>query len=248
MTQSLPKVKTILAPELKVTVTESGNGRLEGYANVFNVKDSYNDVTLPGAFSKHLQEFIGKGFLLIDHEWEYDKAVGFIVDAYEDAKGLYFVAEFHGDDKAQGIRQKVAERMAAGKEVGLSIGYWTLAESTGQFMGETVNLLEELRVREVSIVVAQSNEDSMATSVKRSRGDEHQSLIDDAQNYLSRVKGINDLGRSESWQQDRANELKALGALFMQAADELTPVQEVHDESDGDALAALALLDADLVL
>lgn len=248
MTLSQPKNKTILAPELKVTVTESGNGRLEGYANVFNVKDSYSDVTMPGAFQKHLPEFIGKGFLLIDHEWEYEKAVGMIVEAYEDAKGLYFVAEFHGDDRSQGIRKKVQERMTAGKEVGLSIGYWTLAEETGQFDGETVNFLKELKVREVSIVVAQANEDSAATAVKQSRKDQHDAIVEDATAYLGRIKEINDLGRSDDWKQERADEFKALGALFMKMAEELTPVLEAQDESDGDAAAALVLLEADLVL
>mgnify|MGYP003525908779 CR=1 FL=1 len=253
MTLSQPKNKTILAPELKVTVTESGNGRLEGYANVFNVKDSYSDVTMPGAFQKHLPEFIGKGFLLIDHEWEYEKAVGMIVEAYEDARGLYFVAEFHGDDRSQGIRKKVQERMTAGKEVGLSIGYWTLAEETGTLDGQSVNFLTDVLLKEVSWVVAQSNTPSEVTGVKSTeqkatRKDQHDAIVEDATAYLGRIKEINDLGRSDDWKQERADEFKALGALFMKMAEELTPVPDAQDESDGDAAAALVLLAADLVL
>jgi len=126
--------------------------------------------------------------------------------------------------------------------------YWTLAEETGQFDGETVNFLKELKVREVSIVVAQANEDSAATAVKQSRKDQHDAIVEDATAYLGRIKEINDLGRSDDWKQERADEFKALGALFMKMAEELTPVPQAQDESDGDAAAALVLLEADLVL
>lgn len=251
--KTTPKHKAFLAVDLKMSPTESKNGRIEGYANVFGVIDSYNDVTRPGTFTKRLPEFIKKGFMLPDHKWDVEAAVGYIVEAYEDAKGLYFVAEFHGDEDSQKIRMKAQERMDAGKEVGLSIGYWTMGEEPGTLDGQSVNFLTDVLCREVSWVVAQANEESEATGVKTvdqkaTRKDQHDAIVEDATAYLGRIKEINDLGRSDDWKQERADEFKALGALFMKMAEELTPVPDAQDESDGDAAAALVLLEADLVL
>ena len=102
--KTTPKHKAFRAVDLKMSTAESKNGRLEGYANVFGVIDSYGDVTRPGTFTKRISEFIGAGYMLPDHEWNVRHAIGYIVEAYEDAKGIFFVAEFHSDDESQALR------------------------------------------------------------------------------------------------------------------------------------------------
>ncbi len=236
-----------------VNLEDAGPGTLEGYANVFNVKDSYGEVTLPGAFRQDIDEFVQKGYLLIDHEWEVESCIGYILEAREDGTGLYFKAQFHSTPQAQDIRRKIGERMAAGKEVGLSIGYFVLEDGTGDFEGEQVRFLSRLLVKEVSPVVAQASEPSMVTSVKQTRPDQHEALLKDADAYLERVKDINDLGRPDAWKSDRAGELLALAQKFSEAAAGLaTEEPELQatdaDDDDGDALAALALLEVDLIL
>lgn len=224
-------------------VGDQGNGTLEGYANVFEVKDSYGEVTRPGAFAQDIQEFISKGYLLPDHEWEITCACGFISEAKEDSKGLWFKAEFHSDDESQKIRLKVQERLAAGKEVGLSIGYWVIDGGYEMVDGEEVYMLRRLLVKEVSIVIAQANEPSSVTGVKQTREEAGVSLKTSAESYIARLREINDLGRPDSWKQERADELRSLASMLSEAADGLIPEPAAKENTDDEeAQAALALL------
>lgn len=234
-----------------VSLDDSSPGYLEGYANVIGVIDSYSERTMPGAFAQDIQEFIGKGYLLLDHEWEVETAIGYILEAREDSMGLWFKAEFHSTPQAQEIRRKLAERIAAGKEVGLSIGYWVIEAESITEEGETIRELKRLLVKEVSVVVAQANAPSTVTAAKsQSREDEYQTLSSAIAGYASRVKEINDLGkRSDDWKQSRADELYSLAMKLDEAAGSLMPTEEPAktEDDDGDILAALALLDLDLI-
>lgn len=243
-----PELKRLCGLVKAVTLDDTSPGSLEGYANVIGVVDSYGERTMPGAFAQDVQEFISKGYLAVDHEWEVkDGAIGYIVEAKEDTTGLWFRAEFHTDQKSQDIRRKVAERLAAGKEVGLSIGYWTMeAESVTTDM-ETVRELRRVLVKEVSVVFAQANQPSVVTSAKSvTREDEYTALASAVDGYASRIKEINDLGRPDTWKQDRVEELNALVIKLSEAADSLTPAEKPAQDDDGDALAALALAGATL--
>lgn len=243
-----PELKRLTGMVKAADLSGDGAGTLEGYANVLNVVDSYGERTVPGAFAQDIPEFIGKGYLAVDHEWEVkDGAIGYIVEAREDATGLWFRAEFHTDGKSQDIRRKVAERLAAGKEVGLSIGYWVMEADTVTENGETIRELKRVLVKEVSVVFAQANAPSTVTSAKSAtREDEYLALSQAVAGYTSRVREINDLGnRSDTWKQDRVDELMALVLTLDEAAGSLMPTEEPQDD-DGDALAALALAGATL--
>lgn len=227
------------------------NGYLEGYANVIGTVDWYGDKTMPGAFVEDLPEFIGKGYLAVDHEWEIkDGAIGWIGESKEDPVGLWFRAGFHSDPDSQKIRTKVNERLTAGKEVGLSIGYYTIDSETVTENEETIRLLKRLRVKEVSVVFSQANDPSVVTDAKSSKFDEqYRAITDGLADLIGRVEAINDLGRGEAWKQARVSELRDLGSLALKLADRLEPQEppkgtdpEPQDLSDERRQVALGLL------
>jgi phage head maturation protease len=58
----MPMTKQRLDIPLKLK-SVSDSGEFEGYGSVFGVKDSYDDVVVPGAFSKSLQSWREKNAL-----------------------------------------------------------------------------------------------------------------------------------------------------------------------------------------
>ena len=68
----MPMTKQRLEIPLKLK-SVSDSGEFEGYGSVFGVKDSYDDVVVPGAFSKSLQSWRGKNALpalLLQHQMD----------------------------------------------------------------------------------------------------------------------------------------------------------------------------------
>lgn len=115
-----PEVKQVRkAFEWKADAVEGG---LEGNANGLGIMDRGGDVVAPGAFKACLPAFIEKGFMAVGHDWE-GLPVGFFTTAKESGGFLRVGAQFHSDEVAQRARTVVMERLAAGKFVGLSIGF-----------------------------------------------------------------------------------------------------------------------------
>src|SRR4051812_43516759 len=109
--------------ELKAVT--SGPGGFEGYASLFGVLDSGGDIVRAGAVKKTLETFVKDGFIADGHNWGSvaEGAIGAIVGAHQDARGLFIRTEYHTTQRAQDSRKIALERMARGKSVGLSIGY-----------------------------------------------------------------------------------------------------------------------------
>src|SRR5262245_25121529 len=96
-------------------------GELLGYASVFGNVDRTGERVLPGAFSKSLPAFIQQGYLGLNHDPH--APIGWIRDAAEDRHGLLVAARWHGDALAQTVRQRTRERLAAARDVVMSIGF-----------------------------------------------------------------------------------------------------------------------------
>lgn len=104
-------------------VSNDGPGFIEGYRSVFSVIDEGGDIVVKGAFADCLKEYLDSGFTAHSHDWDFDKAVGFPIEAREDDHGWFVRSQFHSTPDAQAIRTKAKERMEAGKQVGFSFGY-----------------------------------------------------------------------------------------------------------------------------
>jgi HK97 family phage prohead protease len=147
----------------QVKAVDSTNGGFMGYASVFNQKDSYGEATVPGCFKTWLQEFINDGWIAEGHKWG-EMGFGYIKNAYEDGYGLMIEVEFHSDANSQAIRTKINERIAAGKSVKLSIGYYLKAWKWLE--EESTLLLTEVQLKEVSVVNVPALQSASVMSAK----------------------------------------------------------------------------------
>lgn len=174
---------------------DSDSGGFSGYGNNFGVLDSWDDITLPGCFSKVLKDFEETGFGGADHRWGIQSEIGIVSKVYEDSTGLFVEMSYHPTGDAQVVREKVNNRLANGKKCCLSIGYqlakdgyeYLVGEEAAQFLKnpsqETLSYLKERqplvriikevkKLYEVSIVSVGANCDSEITQSKSERHEE----------------------------------------------------------------------------
>lgn len=201
---------------------ETGPGGFSGYAAIFNEIDEGGDVIVKGAFTDTIEEFLQKGFTAHSHDWSVTGTIGYPVNAYEDDKGFFVESKFHSTADAQTVRTKASERMTAGKQVGLSIGYRAIGpidipvedyeqelpkyipeaalsrafERARKFNG--IRVLRKIENFEHSIVTAPMNRLAEATSIKglpdgSTFADHLQSVLDANLEVTRRAKEIQDL-------------------------------------------------------
>lgn len=106
-----------------LVVSEEGPGTIEGYRAVFGEIDEGGDLIVQGFFKESIPEYLDAGFTTHSHDWDFDKTVGYPLEAKEDDHGLHVKSEFHTTPDAQAVRQKAIERKKAGKRIGFSFGY-----------------------------------------------------------------------------------------------------------------------------
>lgn len=139
------------------------DGTFEGYGSVFHVEDSYRDVVAPGAFTKSLAAWRGKG-ALPPVLWQHSSAhpVGPYLEMREDSSGLWVRGQLLKDDVA--LAKEAYALMKAKAVTGLSIGYRTIVDEFDRDTGITT--LKELDLWEVSIVTFPANDLARIESVK----------------------------------------------------------------------------------
>lgn len=152
----------VLVPLKDVTI--SANGKISGYAAVFGNRDDGGDIIEPGFFADVLDDFLREGFIAWNHQW--DNPIATPEEAREDGLvGLYSVAEFHSTPTAQEKRVIAQERLARGKQVGLSIGY-EIAPGGATIEKDGRHLRKASRLFEWSLVTVPMNRLAEATDVK----------------------------------------------------------------------------------
>nr|WP_153879721.1 HK97 family phage prohead protease [Citrobacter freundii] len=141
----------------------SDSGEFEGYGSVFGVKDSYDDVVVPGAFSKSLQTWREKNSLpamLWQHQM--NEPIGIYTEMKEDDVGLYVKGRLLVDDDP--LARRAHAHMKAGSLTGLSIGY--MLKDWEYDKTKEVFLLKEIDLWEVSPVTFPSNDEARVSDVK----------------------------------------------------------------------------------
>lgn len=149
--------KTFCLDEAKLLGNEN---TLAGYGSVFGNEDLQGDAVDAGAFDKTLKSWLKNGFLAWMHKW--DVPIGYPIKAKSDDHGLNFEAEFHSTPDAVMAKTITRERLAAGKTMGLSIGYQ--AVSDGYENG--VRHIKALDLYEVSLVSVPANPLALTTGLK----------------------------------------------------------------------------------
>lgn len=144
-------------------------GRLEGYAAVKNQVDRQGDVIADGAFG-NLTEFVRDGFVSVAHRHQ-RLPIGFIEEAREDDHGLWVAMRFHQTPAGQAAYTVAKERLAAGKTVGLSIGYVPRTWRWETLGSQRVRRLTQIELKEFSLVTVPAMPLAQATGVKAETDD-----------------------------------------------------------------------------
>jgi len=137
----------------------SETGTFEGYASTFGVLDQGGDIVVRGAYRETLRQRGPKGIkLLIDH---CGLPAGVWEDMLEDDVGLRVKGRLL---KGFPRMDEVHALMDIGAIDGLSIGYRVVNAARDTSQG--ARLLQEVDLREISIVTFPMNETSLISSVK----------------------------------------------------------------------------------
>lgn len=148
-------------------------GTVEGYAATFDhdVADSAGDVIRRGAFARTLGEWRSKGKpipLLYGHNTDDPlHNIGRVVDAREDFRGLFVIAEFDGDNEFAQYARKLAQE---GRLHTFSFAYGVRDQGAVTLAdGTRANELRDLDLYEISLVQIPANQRAVVTDVKEHR-------------------------------------------------------------------------------
>jgi HK97 family phage prohead protease len=134
-------------------------GKFAGYASVFDVLDSQNDIIMRGAFTQTLKGRVHDIKMLWQHQQ--DEPIGVFERIFEDKRGLYVEGKLLLDVARAKEAYSLLKEGALG---GLSIGYspvkYQLNEKTG------VRLLSQVELWEISLVTFPANAAAKITVVK----------------------------------------------------------------------------------
>jgi HK97 family phage prohead protease len=182
------------------------DGTFSGYGSVFGVKDSYDEIVVPGAFQKTLAAHKGEGTMpkmLWQHDWDFP--VGVYTRMGEDDHGLLVEGKLLKEDV-----QKAKEAHAllkAGALDGLSIGYIPRAWKRSE-QDKDVLELTEIDLWEVSIVTFPANPAARVSEVRMAEGI---TSVRQFERFLRDVGGFS---------RERAKRIAAAGYVAPEARDE----------------------------
>lgn len=159
--KNLPRTKALSFEHAVKSVTDIGNGEVEGYASIFGNIDQHGEIVERGAFTKTIAERGDKVLFC----WQHNKheIIGKIVELREDQKGLYFRAQFAPTPRGQEAR----ELLKMGALGGFSFGFNVIQEAQERLSnGRPVVRLKQLRLTEISAVSQPCNEEALPLGVK----------------------------------------------------------------------------------
>ncbi len=176
----------------------SDSGTFSGYGSVFGVKDSYNEIVAPGAFSESLamQKSLGRMPAML---WQHRSAepLGVYTSMVEDNLGL----KLEGQLALDTVRGAEAHSLLKMKAIsGLSIGYITRDDSFDKVTG--VLTLKKLDLLEVSLVTFPANDAARVQGIK---------TIEEIENLKSAEQYLRDLGMSRREAVALVSRIKSLG-------------------------------------
>lgn len=147
--------KGCFSSDLIIKSSKPSNTVISGYASVFGVVDSQNDVIVKGAFASAERKYVK---LL----WQHDsnQPIGVITFIEEDEYGLKFEAEINnkievGREASELIKQKAI--------CGLSIGF---SINSSSYNEDGIRVIEDLSLAEISVVTFPANTHAEISCIK----------------------------------------------------------------------------------
>lgn len=115
-------------------VEGDGPGKLSANVSMVGIPDddSYPDIIFPGAFDNTFERFMAEGFIALNHQWD-EEPIAYPTLIEARGKAIYSEATYHSTDCAQEARTIAQERLAAGKAVGVSVGFYIASEGSVWF-------------------------------------------------------------------------------------------------------------------
>lgn len=226
---------------LQVKSVEDETGKFTAYGNVFNIKDTAGEMTVRGAFLNSIEYHKSKGTfprLLSDHSHRsIENVIGVITDMYEDENGLVFEGKFlldtrSGHDAYIKVKNNAVDTF--------SIGYVVIKDRHD--ITNNVKVLEEVHVKEISLVTFPANEESRVLSVKQAIESGEQITLRMAQ------KALQEAGFSKRQSETIVNTIKCDGAAKTetQKDDEMSQKQTQVVDSEAAKTAETKSADAEM--
>jgi uncharacterized protein len=207
--------KTLSLSECKLK-TVGSSGQFEGYASVFNVKDSQSDIILPGAFKDTLAK-AGLPKMFWNHGW--DMPIGKYVDAAEDSTGLYVKGELTpGHSLSSDVHAAMLHQTLDGLSVGGFVRKSGYSEADGVRYIKTWSELIE-----ISPTAFPSNPDARINLASVKGAD-----------FLEAIDGCETVRDLEGLLRDAAGFSKGASAAFLARVKSLV---DVRDAQDGDEVS-----------
>lgn len=113
--------------QLELKAVDSSKRTIQGYAAIFGNVDRTGDLIEKGAFDRTLKESGGDVLVLLGHDAS-RLPVGEPIELRADSTGLFANVRVYDTADGNDLLEVARQRMAAGKSLGLSIGYRTTKE------------------------------------------------------------------------------------------------------------------------
>ena len=133
------------------------SGMFSGYGSVFGVKDAYDEIVVPGAFSESIEQ--RKPALLWQHRAS--EPIGVYTTVKEDSVGLYLEGRLELKTSRGAEAYELLKMDAIS---GLSIGFNTREDSYDQ--STKIRTLKKVDLWETSLVTFPANDSARVTGVK----------------------------------------------------------------------------------
>lgn len=218
----------------KASVSESGE--FSGLGAAFGNVDDGGDVIEKGFFAPVIDDFLKEGFIAWQHDW--GNPIAMPTTAEETDEGLAITAQFHSHGAAQEKRVITAERLAAGKTMGLSIGYETDDADTDD--NAVRHLVAAKRLFEVSLVTVPMNRLAGVTTVKG------MPYVEQADTVINEVRSL--VERSQQLSRMRGKEGRVLSASNRERLESLVESLAAAMSDINDLLASTAPADPEKAL
>lgn len=165
--------KGCFCSDLIIKSVKPSNTVIAGYASVFGVIDSQNDVIVKGAF----KSIEARDVRLL---WQHDagKPIGVIKSLSEDEYGLKFEAEINNKIEAGREASELIKQKAI---CGLSIGF---SINSSSYNEKGMRVISDVNLAEISVVTFPANSQAEITYVKS----RNNSSLDELSNLVKQLK------------------------------------------------------------
>lgn len=229
--ETIKKEAQVKALGLKIKAVDPERNIIEGYASTFGGEpDAYGDVIVQGAYTKTIKENGDRIKYLMNHNW--DLIVGKVVEAKEDAHGLFIKAKISETENGKNLMTLVKDGVIDRMSIGYIPIKWDFDESG-------ICYLREIKLLEVSAVGIPANEHAEITAAKNLTPDRFKAKSDDSDGNDGKGNADDDSKKTtENNNEKQSNSKKESCNCGNEAASDnknVTDGEEVDGENEGNS-------------